>query len=348
VDLDDSQMVSDKEIDRKLEEQKKVMANEIRLLLLGAGESGKSTMAKQLRILHGGGFTDEEKHSYKQAILQNIWESIGVIYQASEALEVNIKKKNNRMFAIQFLQPFPGTIKPELAEGIEQFWGDSGTQKLYKRRKEYQLIDSFEYYMHHIRRILEPNFQPNEQDVLRVRIQTTGIIKTNFQANGKNFVLLDVGGQRSERKKWVHCFEDVLGVLFCIGISEFDQTLYEDNATNRMLEAKKLFHEVCQSKWFSQTAMILFMNKEDLFREKLLLGGTIRSAFPEYEGNDTYEESIKFLESKFRDVINPTTGKAREVYVHVTCATDTSCVSVVFKAVTNFIAQLAFQQMGMM
>jgi len=76
--LDDSQMVSDKEIDRKLEEQKKVMANEIRLLLLGAGESGKSTMAKQLRILHGGGFTDEEKHSYKQAFSRTFGKALAL------------------------------------------------------------------------------------------------------------------------------------------------------------------------------------------------------------------------------------------------------------------------------
>jgi len=201
--------------------------------------------------------------------------------------------------------------------------------------------------MNNIQRILQPGYKPNDQDILRVRIQTTGIIKTTFQTNNNTFVLIDVGGQRSERKKWVHCFEDVLGVLFCVGLSEFNQTLYEDNTTNRMTEAKKLFHEICQSKWFSETAIILFLNKEDLFREKLL-GASIRSSFPEYRGTDTYEESLKYIEAKFRDVINPTTGKQREIHVHVTCATDTSCASVVFKAVTNFVAQLAFQQMGMM
>lgn len=53
---------------------------------------------------------------------------------------------------------------------------------------------------------------------------------------------MDVGGQRSERKKWIHCFEDVTAVLYCVGISEYDQVLYEDNVTNRILESLKLVH----------------------------------------------------------------------------------------------------------
>lgn len=45
---------------------------------------------------------------------------------------------------------------------------------------------------------------------------------------------------RSERKKWIHCFENVSAILFCAGISEFDQVLYEDNRTNRIHEALNL------------------------------------------------------------------------------------------------------------
>jgi len=59
-------------------------------------------------------------------------------------MKVSIKKKDNRIFIMQFLQPFPGEIKPEWADPIEAFWTDGGTQKLFKRRHELQLIDSFE------------------------------------------------------------------------------------------------------------------------------------------------------------------------------------------------------------
>jgi len=346
-DIDTSQQSRDQVIEDKINEQKKKRAAEIRLLLLGAGESGKSTIAKQLRILHKGGFSQEERQSYIIAIHQNIWESVGLIYQASQALEVSVKKKDNRHFAPQFLEPFPGKLSPELAEGIDNFWTDGGVQKLWLRRNEYQLIDSAGYYISEVRRIAKPDYLPTDQDLLRARIQTTGIIETSFDIDNKKFVLVDVGGQRSERKKWMHCFEDVTGVLFCVGISEFDKVLYEDNRTNRIHEAKKLFHEICQSKWFSQTAMILFLNKDDLFREKIAMGHSLKVCFPDFPGPETYEASIKFMETKFKDVIDPTTGKPREVYTHVTCATDTTSVRAVFEAVKNFIVSRAFQAAGM-
>ena len=56
--------------------------------------------------------------------------------------------------------------------------------------------------------------------------------------------MYDVGGQRNERRKWIHCFEDVTAVIFVAAISEYDQKLFEDGATNRMVEALELFEEV--------------------------------------------------------------------------------------------------------
>ena len=47
------------------------------------------------------------------------------------------------------------------------------------------------------------------------------------------FRLFDVGGQRSERKKWIHCFEDVTAIIFCVAMSEYDQVLHEDETTVR-------------------------------------------------------------------------------------------------------------------
>ncbi|KAK6017847.1 g-protein alpha subunit, partial [Ostertagia ostertagi] len=75
-----------------------------------------------------------------------------------------------------------------------------------------------------------------------------------------HFRVFDVGGQRSERKKWIHCFEN-----------------------NRMLESQRLFESICNSRWFINTSIILFMNKKDLFMEKIQRV-SIKTAFPEYSG----------------------------------------------------------------
>jgi hypothetical protein len=92
-----------------------------------------------------------------------------------------------------------------------------------------------------------------------------------------------MGGQRSERKKWIHCFEDVTTILFIVAVSEYDQPLFEDMTVNRMSEALTLFDSICNSPWFTSTPIILFLNKSDLLREKLKTS-PIENHFPDYTG----------------------------------------------------------------
>ena len=95
--------------------------------------------------------------------------------------------------------------------------------------------------------------------------------------------MFDVGGQRSERKKWIHCFENVTTILFLVAISEYDQLLFEDETVNRMQEALTLFDSICNSRWFIKTSIILFLNKIDRFKEKLPVS-PMNNYFPDYEG----------------------------------------------------------------
>ena len=46
--------------------------------------------------------------------------------------------------------------------------------------------------------------------------------------------MFDVGGQRSERKKWIHCFENVTSIIFCVALSEYDQVLLEESSQVRI------------------------------------------------------------------------------------------------------------------
>jgi len=238
-------------------------------------------------------------------------------------------------------------LTPEQGEKIDTLFKDEGVMEIMKRRAELQILDNTEYYAKDIRRICSKGYMPTDLDVLNSRVQTTGVIETSFAVNGKNFIMVDVGGQRSERKKWMHCFENVSGVLFCVGISAFDQTLYEDNLTNSLHEALKLFHEICMSKWFTNTAIILFLNKDDIFREKLAKGQNINISFPDYNGTNAYEPSVKFLKEKFTEVMDPVTQRRKEIYCHVTNATDTQNVSLVFEAVKDFIVNMALRGCGL-
>jgi len=95
--------------------------------------------------------------------------------------------------------------------------------------------------------------------------------------------MFDVGGQRSERKKWIHCFENVTAIIFLVAISAYDQVLVEDETVNRMQEALTLFDSICNSKWFVKTSIILFLNKIDIFKEKLLTS-PLNQFFPDFDG----------------------------------------------------------------
>jgi guanine nucleotide-binding protein G(i) subunit alpha len=128
--------------------------------------------------------------------------------------------------------------------------------------------------------------------------------------------MFDVGGQRSERKKWIHCFENVTSIIFCVALSEYDQVLLEessqvsnfpvclgsaDTLQNRMVESLVLFDSVVNSRWFMRTSIILFLNKVDLFRVKLARSPLTRY-FPDYTGGDDLNKAAKYLLWRFNQV----------------------------------------------
>jgi hypothetical protein len=135
----------------------------------------------------------------------------------------------------------------------------------------------------------------------------------------------------------------VTAVIFVAAISEYDQTLYEDEKENRLHEALRVFESVCNNKYFFKTAMILFMNKIDLFEQKVK-SISIRTCFPEYSGVDSPQEAAEYIRSKFLEQ-NHTSGKL--IFSHITCATDTGNVQRVFEACQIVILEENLKKIGL-
>jgi guanine nucleotide-binding protein subunit alpha len=106
--------------------------------------------------------------------------------------------------------------------------------------------------------------------------------------------MFDMGGLRSERRKWIHCFQDVTAVVFLVAISEYDQLLPEDETVNRIHEALALFDSICNSRWFVKTSIILFLNKIDRFREKLTIS-PLKKYFPDFNGTLPFCDWLKIV-----------------------------------------------------
>lgn len=84
------------------------------------------------------------------------------------------------------------------------------------------------YFFSDLDRLFRPDYQPHEQDIVRCRARTIGITETTFELKDSEMLMVDVGGQKSERRKWIHCFQDVTSILFLVSLSGYDQCLVED------------------------------------------------------------------------------------------------------------------------
>ncbi|XP_035498648.1 guanine nucleotide-binding protein G(o) subunit alpha isoform X2 [Scophthalmus maximus] len=327
-----------KAIEKNLKEDGLTAAKDVKLLLLGAGESGKSTIVKQMKIIHEDGFSGDDVKQYKPVVYSNTIQSLAAIVRAMDTLGLEYGDKERKADAkmvcdvvsrMEDTEPYSA----ELLSAMIRLWSDAGIQECFSRAREYQLNDSAQYYLDSLDRIGATDYQPTEQDILRTRVKTTGIVETHFTFKNLHFRLFDVGGQRSERKKWIHCFEDVTAIIFCVALSGYDQVLHEDETTNRMHESLKLFDSICNNKWFNDTSIILFLNKKDIFESKICKS-PLSICFPEYIGPDTYLDGIAYIKGHYESK-NKSTNK--EVYSHVTCATDTNNIQFVFDAVTDVI-----------
>jgi len=162
-------------------------------------------------------------------------------------------------------------IDEEMAANIKTLWADPGVQRVWSERSTFQVLDSLEHYLvpETLDLIASKDYLPTQQDILHARVRTSGIVEEKYIIDGVSFTMFDVGGQRNERKKWIHAFDGVTAVIFVAALNEYDLVLYEDNRTARMAESVKLFDEIANSQWFSKTSIILFLNKVDLFTAKL-------------------------------------------------------------------------------
>jgi len=315
------------------------------MLLLGAGESGKSTFVKQMKIIHQQGYTADEIENFVQVIYSNLLQSIKSMVGAVDRFHLQFASDQVREIS-ERLNSIPAAqgITIEHKDMVQKVWADPAIQAVFLRSSEYWLPDSTDYYFHDLERIFSPNFTPSEQDILRCRVRTTGVTETTFQYRQLKFRLVDVGGQRNERKKWIHCFEDVTAVLFVVAISEYDQKLFEDDGENRMAESIALFDEICNSPWFADTSMILFLNKTDLFKEKFCVKKVpLTIAFPNYSAGDSYDAATAFIQAHFEALNKQETKK---IYSHLTCATDTENIKVVFDAVKEIILSKTLRMSG--
>lgn len=416
-----------------------------KLLLLGAGESGKSTVLKQMRLIHGTGFTDNERQLYSRVIwshavhymrkLVRFAPVLGITLDCDDMTSPLVKYKlavlvtdewdifqqntdaQSRAFLAKHAVPLsevrdeamtgdgggakpsfagaplnpnansdeegfsevsPGLLpvsriveeiiealfqqdkenngsverllepsRQEVAEAIYMLWTrDAGIRKVFDNSSRIQMEGNAGYYFDHIYNYAGDNYSATDEDILRGRIKTTGVHQMSFNIKGQTLRIFDVGGQRSERRKWIHCFDDAKAVIYVAAVSEYDEYLYEDRRVRRIDETFSLFQQVCTSRWFKDTPIILFLNKVDRLPAKLATSPFTKT-FPEFTGNPlSVDDVCNFYYAKFKSLDRGTPN--RPIYRHNTCATDTNSMRFVTAAVSDAILQESLTWSGLL
>uniref|UniRef100_A0A8C4QQK7 Uncharacterized protein n=1 Tax=Eptatretus burgeri TaxID=7764 RepID=A0A8C4QQK7_EPTBU len=344
-----------KQIDAMLTREKQQSRRVVKILLLGAGESGKSTFLKQMRIIHGQDFDQKALEDFRTTIYSNILKGMRVLVDARSKLHIPWEVPENEKVCRELLalmsRPGPevssltlsGHFSTEVLDPskfqrflplLRYLWADSAVMMAYARRREFQLGESVKYFLDNLDRVGQPNYLPSKQDALLARKATKGIVEHDFDIKGVPFRMVDVGGQRSQRQKWFQCFDGVTSILFLVSSSEFDQVLMEDRKTNRLVESINIFETIVNNRTFAGVSIILFLNKTDLLKEKVLMT-SIADYFPEFSGDsrrvlDVQSFLVHCFDSKRRDRSTP-------LFHHFTTAIDTENIRYVFEAVRDTI-----------
>ncbi|TFK28427.1 heterotrimeric G-protein alpha subunit, GPA2-like protein [Coprinopsis marcescibilis] len=337
VEVTDDEKAKNKEVEKQLKEAKAKMANQVKVLLLGSGDSGKSTILKQMRLIHKVPFSASEIESYRQLVFENLTRGLGYLLDAMEDMDLRVEDEHEKYIEpilsardIRDGEPYP----MQYYEPLKILWNDPIVQKAWHRGNEAALPENLSYFFSSLDRLFDPAYEPSEQDIIRCRARTIGITETTFVLRDHEMLMVDVGGQKSERRKWIHCFQDVTSILFLVSLSGFDQCLVEDKDANQMQDAMTIWDSICHSQWFKQTSIILFLNKNDLFEQKVAQSD-IKNFFPDYDGEPgDARAGREYFKKRFAKLAQKAgRSKEREIYIHITTATDTAMLRVVMAAV---------------
>lgn len=323
----------------------------IKMLFLGTGESGKTTVFKQMRMLYGKDDpAPDSPDDARIAISENIINGTKAVLHANSKLEgmKPLSSKAAKAAAITVREVgLDMELTPEVAKAINVLWADKGFKFTWSQRAKFQVLDNYDAFAESLRAYPAwggPKWVPSLVDTMKARVRTSGIVQHDLVIENAKFMIVDVGGQRNERRKWVHCFENVTAVVFMVAINEYDQKLFEDKDMNRLVEAVDLFSEIANSVWFKNASIILFLNKIDLFKQKLCKDKVplnVSGLFPDAPKGYDYNKAGKWFKTKFEGLT-----KAR-VYTHLTCALDTDFMATVFRSAVHGILEQLIQGSGL-
>ena len=140
-------------------------------------------------------------------------------------------------------------------------------------------------------------------------------------------------------------------MIFISSLSCYDEILHEDSSINAMVDQIELFENIINEPSLCNTSMILFFNKRDLFRKKFIDDKIPLDKCPKFthyfdaNGGFDFNRATDFIRNEF---IKLNTNPNREIFTHLTCATDKNNIEKVFEDVQSIVIQNSLIEAGIM
>lgn len=315
----------DKKEVQKPKNEEKITRNMFKFILLGCGESGKSTFFKHVRFLFADpNFVVKEVYIYINQIHSNLIYAINSTYQFMKKQNIEIPGEFD--VSIQFLFKYKVFFKDlsqitqisNMDAVASQYFTDDfyeNTLKLwkltqfkdsfYKCKYEYHISDGTEHFFNNLDRLKPNHFKPLTQDFLHCRKKTSTIINMDFSlkiegVNEYKIKISDVGGDSRERSQWEKAIEKNT-IVYVVSTSDYDQKVKGKESENRMMESIKVFDQLVNGIG-KERSIIVILNKIDVLKEKLK-NSELKNTFSDYEGGGDINKAIGFIQDQFKNQV---------------------------------------------
>lgn len=328
-------------IDKEIKKEIAVVGTVCKILILGAADSGKSTFLKQIMFLYGNGLANEDyMKSFCHVLRENALQGMQILLAAMKRMDGSLPEA-----VIEFARQLESSAELDQTSAVL-------IDRIFKNDKVKLLLDQqgdnlnipggkqgANYYFANCVRFAATAYIPTKEDVLMARKKTSCVSETFFDINNHKFSFVDVGGQRSERKNWLSVFQSTTAIIYLCSIADYDLILEESPDTNRFAESLRLWKSITAYKVFKDTPFILFLNKSDLFEEKIKrvpLSDYFENFGAFFTSSDNaklseFERSWKFLLEQF------TRGCEIKYFYHLTNSLNTELTKKIFAQVQTSI-----------
>jgi len=295
-----AEKASNKAIESELKADAKREARTIRILVLGTGDSGKSTFIKNMMIAHleKNPFLPSQITGFKNALRLNVVESLVVLCKTF------LKSKANAEHALAgdakkfgALKQVPESLTADLAKQIAKFWANQIIKDVYTNRGDIQIHSSTPYYLDNCERFADGNYTPIPLDILHCRERTSGVHETSIEIEGLLIRFIDVGGQKAERRKWIDHFSGCTLVIYVTALDSYTRVLEEDGKTNRLKDSIACLKDISANKHLKKIPFQIFLNKLDIY-EEIFDKNKMSDFFPECKAT-TKAEGIKWIGEQY-------------------------------------------------